>query len=36
MRRILVERARHYQRLKHGSAEERVDLDSGIMRADRR
>ena len=34
MRRILVERARHYQRLKHGSAEERVDLDSGIMRAD--
>ena len=34
MRRILVERARHYQRLKHGSAEERVDLDRGIMRAD--
>ena len=34
MRRILVERARHYQRLKHGSGEERVDLDSGIMRAD--
>src|SRR5215216_5840886 len=34
MRRILVERARHYQRLKHGSAEERVDLDSGIMRVD--
>jgi RNA polymerase sigma factor (TIGR02999 family) len=34
MRRILVERARHYQRLKHGSAEQRVDLDSGIMRAD--
>src|SRR5918993_3994483 len=34
MRRILVERARHYQRLKHGAAEERVDLDSGIMRAD--
>jgi len=34
MRRILVERARHYQRLKHGSAEQRVDLDSGIMRVD--
>ena len=34
MRRILVERARHYQRIKHGSAEERVELDSAIMRAD--
>src|SRR6476619_7503191 len=34
MRRILVERARHYQRAKHGNAAERVDLDSGIMRAD--
>ena len=34
MRRILVERARHYQRIKHGSGAERVDLDSGIMRAD--
>ena len=34
MRRILVERARHYQRLKHGSADARVDLDSAIMRAD--
>src|SRR6187401_795805 len=34
MRRILVERARHYQRIKHGSGEERVDLDSGIMRVD--
>jgi RNA polymerase sigma factor (TIGR02999 family) len=34
MRRILVERARHYQRLKHGSAAERVELDSAIMRAD--
>jgi RNA polymerase sigma factor (TIGR02999 family) len=34
MRRILVERARHYQRIKHGGAEERVELDSGIMRAD--
>ena len=34
MRRILVERARHYQRIKHGSGAERVDLDSAIMRAD--
>ena len=34
MRRILVERARHYQRIKHGSGAERVDLDSGILRAD--
>jgi RNA polymerase sigma factor (TIGR02999 family) len=34
MRRILVERARHYQRVKHGSAAERVDLDSAILRAD--
>jgi len=34
MRRILVERARYYQRVKHGRDEERVDLDSGIMRAD--
>jgi len=34
MRRILVERARHYQRIKHGSSAERVDLDSAIMRAD--
>ena len=34
MRRILVERARHYQRIKHGSGEERVELDSGIMRVD--
>src|SRR6476469_11084308 len=32
MRRILVERARHYQRIRHGSAAERVELDSGIMR----
>jgi RNA polymerase sigma factor (TIGR02999 family) len=30
MRRILVERARHYQRLRHGSGEQRVDLDSRI------
>jgi RNA polymerase sigma factor (TIGR02999 family) len=34
MRRILVERARYYQRVRHGGAEQRVDLDSGIMRAD--
>ena len=34
MRRILVERARHYQRIKHGSAVERVELDSAIMRVD--
>src|SRR5262245_18838760 len=34
MRRILVERARHYQRIKHGNAAEHVELDSGIMRVD--
>ena len=34
MRRILVERARHYQRIKHGQGAERVDLDSAIIRAD--
>jgi RNA polymerase sigma factor (TIGR02999 family) len=34
MRRILVERARYYQRMKHGSASERVELDSAIMRVD--
>lgn len=34
MRRILVERARHYQRIKHGSGADRVDLDSAMMRAD--
>ena len=34
MRRILVERARHYQRIKHGATEERVELDTGIMRVD--
>jgi RNA polymerase sigma factor (TIGR02999 family) len=34
MRRILVERARHYQRIKHGSGAERVELDSAILRAD--
>jgi len=30
MRRILVERARHFQRIKHGAGGQRVDLDSGI------
>jgi len=34
MRRILVERARHYQRIKHGREAERVELDSAIMRVD--
>ena len=34
MRRILIERARHYQRIKHGAAAEQVELDSSIMRAD--
>jgi RNA polymerase sigma factor (TIGR02999 family) len=28
MRRILVERARHYQRIRHGGGQQRVDLDS--------
>jgi RNA polymerase sigma factor (TIGR02999 family) len=36
MRRILVERARHYQRLKRGAGAERVDLDSGIAISDPR
>jgi RNA polymerase sigma factor (TIGR02999 family) len=30
MRRILVERARHYQRLKHGGDQRRVVLDTGV------
>jgi len=34
MRRILVERARHYQRMKHGNGAERVELDSAMMRID--
>ena len=34
MRRILVERARHYQRVKHGQAVERVDLDQAIVGVD--
>src|SRR5215813_10916918 len=36
MRRILVERARHYQRLKHGAGGERVDLDSNVASSDPR
>jgi len=34
MRRILVERARHYQRIRHGSDAERVELDTSLMRVD--
>jgi RNA polymerase sigma factor (TIGR02999 family) len=34
MRRILVERARHYQRIKHGGGGHRVDLDDAMARAD--
>src|SRR5262245_27912900 len=34
MRRVLVERARHYQRIKHGGGGQRVDLDSGIAAID--
>ena len=34
MRRILVERARHYQRLRHGAGASQVDLDEGMLRAD--
>src|SRR5262245_47326025 len=34
MRRILVERARYYQRIRHGSGSDRVELDSSIMRVD--
>jgi RNA polymerase sigma factor (TIGR02999 family) len=34
MRRILVDRARHYQRIRHGSGVERVELDSAMMRVD--
>src|SRR5260221_11570209 len=33
MRRILVERARHYQRIKHGSAAQLLEIDSAIIRA---
>ena len=34
MRRILVERARHYQRAKHGSGAEHVGIDTDIVRTD--
>ena len=34
MRRILVERARHYQRIKHGAGGERVELDDAMLRSD--
>ena len=34
MRRILVERARHYRRIKHGSGSEHVDVDEGIAGTD--
>src|SRR5215216_1121180 len=34
MRRILVERARHYQRIKHGAGGEQVELDEAMLRAD--
>src|SRR5436190_20011811 len=33
MRRILVERARHYQRIKHGAGGEQVELDEAMLRA---
>lgn len=36
MRRILVERARHYQRMKHGAGGEHVELESGLVGADPR
>ena len=34
MRRILVERARHYQRLRHGAGAARVSLEDGMLQAD--
>src|SRR6185436_11173692 len=34
MRRILVERARHYRRIKHGGGSEQVELDEAMLRAD--
>lgn len=34
MRRILVERARHYQRAKHGGGGARVELDTEVVRDD--
>jgi RNA polymerase sigma factor (TIGR02999 family) len=35
MRRILVERARHRKRLRHGGGRERVDIDAANMLADK-
>jgi RNA polymerase sigma factor (TIGR02999 family) len=34
MRRILVERARHYRRIKHGAGGEHVEIDEGMLGAD--
>jgi len=34
MRRILVERARHYQRIRHGAGGEHVEIDETMARAD--
>ena len=34
MRRILVERARHYQRIRHGAGGEHVELDEAMLRTD--
>jgi RNA polymerase sigma factor (TIGR02999 family) len=34
MRRILVERARHYQRIKHGAGGEHVEVDEALLGAD--
>jgi RNA polymerase sigma factor (TIGR02999 family) len=34
MRRILVERARHYRRIKHGAGGEHVEVDEGLLGAD--
>jgi RNA polymerase sigma factor (TIGR02999 family) len=34
MRRILVERARHYRRIKHGSGSAQIDLDEAMLRTD--
>ena len=34
MRRILVERARHYQRIKHGAGADHVEVDEALLGAD--
>ena len=34
MRRILVERARHYQRIKHGAGGQQVELDDAMVQVD--